>query len=263
MILVSNSKPLSKLFPAIGRLFSLALLMSCGSLQMGPSSKQGLGAALFVTRNHQLFLAGFFSTKLRKHQVTWLPFEVEALSIAAAVQHFFPFIIQSQQQTCVLTDSKPCVQAIDKLCRGEFSASPRVTSFLSTVSRYQVRLQLLAGKANLPSDFVSRNAQECSKPQCQICTFIREMEDSVVRTVSIQDILDNVANLPFTSRSAWLQIQNDCPDLRRVRAHLKQGTRPSKKLTNIKDIKRYLNSALISRDGFLIVKRTHPFLPIS
>ena len=80
-----------------------------------------------------------------------------------------------------------------------------------------------------------------------------------MRTVSIQDTLDNVANLPFTSRSAWLQIQNDCPDLRRVRAHLKQGTRPSKKLTNIKDIKRYLISALIS----LIVKRTHPFLPIS
>ena len=139
----------------------------------------------------------------------------------------------------MLTDSKPCVQAIDKLCRGEFPASPRVTSFLTTVSRYQVRLQHLAGKASLLSDIVSRNAQECSEPQCQICTFIRETEDSVVRTVFIQDILDNVANLPFTSRSAWLQIQNDCPDFHRVRTHLKQGTRPSKKLTNIKDIKRY------------------------
>ena len=96
MILMSNSKLLSKLFPAISRLFSLALLMFCGSLQMAPSSKRGLGATLYVTRDHQLFLAGFFSAKLRKHQVTWLPCEVEALSIAAAVKHFCPLIIQSQ-----------------------------------------------------------------------------------------------------------------------------------------------------------------------
>ena len=73
---------------------------------------------------------GFFSAKLRKHQMTWLSCEVEALSIAAAVKHFSPYIIQSTQQACLLTDSKLCVQAFDKLCQGEFSASPRVTSFL-------------------------------------------------------------------------------------------------------------------------------------
>ena len=134
----------------------------------GSVTKRGLGATLYVTRDSRLYLAGFYSAKLRKHQVTWLPCEVEALSIAAAVKHFSPFIIQSQQPTTVLTDSKPCVQAIEKLCRGEFSASPRVTSFLTTVSRYQVSLQHLAGKANLPSDFTSRNAPNCSESTCQI-----------------------------------------------------------------------------------------------
>ena len=123
---------------------------------------------LYVSRTNHLHLAGFVSAKLRKHQVTWLPFEVEALSIAASVKYFSPFIIQSPHPTTVLTDRKPCVQAIDKLCRGEFSASPRVTSFLTTVSRYQVNLQHLAWKANLPSDFTSRNARDCSKPNCQI-----------------------------------------------------------------------------------------------
>ena len=82
--------------------------------------KRGIGATLYVTRDDQLRLAGFFSAKLRKHQVTWLPCEVEALCIAAAVKHFSPFIIQSKVSACVLTDSKPCVQATDKLCRGEF-----------------------------------------------------------------------------------------------------------------------------------------------
>ena len=229
----------------------------------GSVTKRGLGATLYVTRDSRLYLAGFYSAKLRKHQVTWLPCEVEALSIAAAVKHFSPFIIQSQQPTTVLTDSKPCVQAIEKLCRGEFSASPRVTSFLTTVSRYQVSLQHLAGKANLPSDFTSRNAPDCSEPTCQICTFVHEMEDSVVRSVSLQDILDKKSNLPFTTRSAWLQIQNDCPDLRRVHAHLKQGTRPSKKITNIRDVKRYLSCTSIARDGVLIVKHSKPFVPAS
>ena len=208
-------------------------------------------------------LSRLLQCQTAKHQVTWLPCEVEALSIAASVKHFSPFIIQSQHPTTVLTDSKPCVQAIDKLCRGEFSASPRVPSFLTTVSRYQVHLQHLAGRANLPSDFTSRNAPDCSEPNCQICNFVHEMEDSVVRNVSIYDILQNKSNLPFTSRSAWRQIQNDCPDLRRVHAHLKQGTRPSKKLTNIRDVKRYLNSVSIASDGLLVVKSTLPFAPVS
>ena len=156
--------------------------------------------------------------------------ELEALSIAASIKHFSPFIIQSLHPTTVLTDSKTCVQEIDKLCRGKFSASPRVTSFLTTVSRYQVNLQHPPGKANLPSDFTSLNAPDCSEPNCQICNFVHEMEDSVVRNVSIHDILNSKSNLPFTTRSAWQQIQHDCPVLRRVHAHLNQGTRASKKL---------------------------------
>ena len=62
---------------------------------------------MYVSRTSQLHLAGFFSAKLRKHQVTWLPCEVEALSIAESVKHFSPFIIQSPHPTTVLTDANP------------------------------------------------------------------------------------------------------------------------------------------------------------
>lgn len=75
----------------------------------GSVTKRGLGATLYVARNDRLHLAGFYSAKLRKHQVTWLPCEVEALSIAAAVKHLSPFIIQSNHRECVVTDSQPCV----------------------------------------------------------------------------------------------------------------------------------------------------------
>lgn len=39
---------------------------------------------------------------------------------------------------------------------------------------------------------------------------------------------------------------------------MKQGTRPSKKLTNIRDVKCYLNVTSISKDGLFIVQRPQP-----
>ena len=69
--------------------------------------------------------------------------------------------------------------------------------------------------------------------------------------MSIQDVIDDKVRLPFTSRSLWLSIQTECPDIRRTHAHLFQGTKPSKKLTNIKEVKRYLNVATIASDGLL------------
>ena len=80
--------------------------------------------------------------------------------------------------------------------------------------------------------------------------------------ISIQDILDNKSSLPFSTRSAWLQIQSNYPDLRRVHAHLKQGTHPSKKFTNVCDVERYLNCTSIAKDGVLVVKRNQPFVPV-
>ena len=81
-------------------------------------------ATLYVKCNSHLHQAVLYSTKLHKHQGTWLPCEVEALSIATSVKHFSPVIIQSKNCTCVVTDGQPSVQVINKLCRGEFSADP-------------------------------------------------------------------------------------------------------------------------------------------
>ena len=96
----------------------------------------GLWATLYVLRDDKLHLAGFFSVRLRKHQVTWLPCEVEAIAIATVVNHFVPYILQANQRTHVLTDCRPCVLEYQKLCCGEFSNSACVTAFLSTISRF-------------------------------------------------------------------------------------------------------------------------------
>ena len=55
--------------------------------------------------------------------------------------------------------------------------------------------------------------------------------------------------------------KRDCNDLRRTHAHLSQGTRPSKKLTHIGDVKRYLRVASIAKDGLLVVPQDKPLSP--
>ena len=146
----------------------------------------------------------------------------------------------------------------------EFSASPRVSTFLSVVSRYQASVRHVSGAAILPSGFASRNPAVCENETCHVCSFITRTRDSVVRAISVQGILQldqgNV-RLPITSQSAWPAVQSECPDLGRTHAHLVQGTRPSKKLTNIKDVKRYLQIASVAHDGLLVVRRHEPLSP--
>ena len=114
----------------------------------------------------------------------------------------------------------------------------------------------LSGSANLVSDFSSRNAPECTEESCQICKFITEIDEGVVRNVSIADVINGTIRLPFVGRKSWLANQSECGDLRRVKAHLLQGTRPSKKENHIKDIKRYLGCVTVAGDGLLVVIQT-------
>ena len=140
-------------------------------------------------RNGKLKLAGFFSAKLRGRQISWLPCEIEALSIAAAIKHFGPYIVQAEHTTSILTDNKPCVQAHEKLCRGELSVSPCVSTFLSVAGRYQATIRDLAGAANVPSNFASRNAPTCREQHCRVCSYTRQTEESVVmQRVTTDDI---------------------------------------------------------------------------
>ena len=189
------------------------------------SSKCGIAATMYIIRNGKALLGGFFNAKLRPHQVNWLPCEDEALCIGAAVKFFSQYIINSDHQTIVFTDSLPCVQAYEKLCRGQFSASSRVSTFLSTVSRFHVKVKHIKGSDNV-SDFASRNPLNCTDMNCQICQFVREMEDSVVREVTVKDLINTNCSVPFSTRTAWHEMQRSCKYLSRACAHLKQGTEP-------------------------------------
>ena len=244
-----------------GQLLSLDQTINCGLSQTAqksfPESVQP------YTYNAMAFkVAGYFSAKLKERQISWIPCEIEALCIAVSLLHFSPYIIQSKHRVSVLTDSQPCVQAHQRLLRGNFSHSNRLTKFLSSASRFNAQLQHLDGSVNVPSDFQSRNAAECLDTSCQICSFVNNLQSASVLKVNIDDITAGSARMPFINRPAWISLQADCPDLRRCHAHLKQGTRPSKKQTNIKDVKRYIQNCTISRDGLLVAPHKEAFAPV-
>ena len=227
----------------------------------GASSTRGLGATLYALRDGKLLLAGFFSQQLSPSYVKWFPCEIEGITIACAVKFFDGFIVQSKNRTQVLTDSKPCVDAYNKLLRGQFSSNARLSTYLSAACRHHIVIRHISGAVNLPSDFASRNPVICDEVNCQMCIFATSLEESVVRGVSVRDILDGRGQLPFTSRKAWHSTQSECRDLRRTRAHLLQGTRPTKKETKIKSVKRYLNKVSLATDGLLVVPQCDPLAP--
>ena len=247
----------------VSKAVSIKMPQKCDKLWIvmdAATKKPAIGSTLYVDRpgSNKLEIGSFFSAKLSSNQIDWLPCEREALGIASSVKYFQPYIVQSEHKAACLTDSQPCVQAFAKMMKGEFSASPRVSTFLSVCHRFQVSVQHISGVNNALSDHGSRNPAECEDKTCQVCRFISEIECSVVRASTVQDIISGKVKVPFLSRTAWQSTQLECPDLRRTHAHLRQGTRPSRKSTNIRDIKRYLNKITIARDGLLILRNDEP-----
>ena len=219
----------------------------------------GIGATLFVVRDGKRCLGEFFSLKLKSHQRGWQPCELEALAITAGVYHFSPYIRESSHPLQILTDSKPCVQAFRKLCNGKFSASARVSTFLSCLSEHNVTVQHLKGEGNTTSDFASRHPNSCCDSSCQVCSFVSETADSVVRAVTVEEVLSGSARIPFYNKNAWKSAQQNCPVLRKTCAYLINGTRPSRKVKHITDVRRYLEVCTLNSDGLLVCRKPDPY----
>ena len=80
----------------------------------------------------------------------------------------------------------------------------RVTTFLASLSRYQVHVGHIVAEANLPSDYASRNPIICDHSEsCQVCMFVSEAEEAAVMALSVRDVVEGRATMPFTNRVAW------------------------------------------------------------
>ena len=222
-----------------------------------------LGATMYAVRDGVSKLAGFYNAKIPEHQTRWTPCEYEGLGIAASLNHFAPYVIQSTSKPQVYTDSKPCVQAVQKLKRGEFSASSRLSTFLSAVSRYQAQVSHISGAVNLSADYASRQPLHCNSDSCSVCKFLSEVMDSVVQTITVDDVIQGRSRIPFTNRNTWIKVQEECNDLRKVIKFRKQGTTPNKKSKNLRTVRRYLSAeVLLAYDGLLVQHYTPQLSPV-
>ena len=231
------------------------------------ASNTGLAGTLCVLRNNKPAVAGFFSASLKRNQSKLSTCELEALAIAANIKHFSYQIRQSTKKTRILTDSRPCCLAYKRLLRGEFSCSPKLTTFLSVATCYSIEMLHISGSSNLFSDFASRNPVDCKSSDCSVCTFINETYNSSVGEVTVSDVLSGKTRVPFSTKSSWKKVQQACPDLVKVHELLTTGASVPKKKRNLTDIKRYMNcgiSVLTGQlEGLLAIRQSTPFKPSS
>ncbi len=110
-------------------------------------------------------------------------------------------VIQSRHQAQVLTDSKPCVQACQKLAMGEFSVSARVSTFLTVASRY-FAFEHVAGCANLLLDFASRNTPVCETSHCHICDLVSDATSANIVKIKACEVSHINSHIPAGVRGS-------------------------------------------------------------
>ena len=96
--------------------------------------------------------------------------------------------------------------------KGAYSTNSRIAAFLSCLSAHDVDLVYTPGKDLHTADYLSRHPKECQYEKCQICTFVRQWVQvgdncALVRSISIQEVLNGDVNLPYTQKSTWLEVQ--------------------------------------------------------
>ena len=219
------------------------------------ASQGGIGATLH--RAEDGAVVKHFSKKLSSDKRKWLTCELEALAVGSALHFFLPFIRESGKKPIVYSDSTPVVMAYKKLQRGAYSASPRVSTFLHEVLNQGAEIRYLKGPSNVSADFQSRNPSTCNTSSCQVCKWVNEQEDQVVRKLTVDGAAKVLAGsnpMPFTSRDYWRKRQMEDQDLRRVVHHIKNGSSPSKS-KNQQRVRRYLqpqHNIKLSHDSLLV-----------
>ena len=178
---------------------------------------RAVGGRLIILREQEdgttkELVGGFFSAVLSKHKKAWLPCEGEAAGIRLVLEHFRHHIRESNHLTTHFTDSLPCVLAWRRCLRGAFSASARISAFLTGLSSLPIELRHKSGKLMYTSDYASRHPHTCLAPRCQICSFVKEWENigdkaDNVRAVTVEDIQSGRSIMPLTQRASWKNIQ--------------------------------------------------------
>ena len=211
--------------------------------------------------------AGYFSVILDKFKQNWVPCEGEAAGIRLTLQHFAPYIRESQNVTVHFTDNMPCVQAWRRCMQGQFSSSSRISTFLVNLSALSVELVYKPGKHLHSADYVSRHPQPCPvSSKCQICGFAQKWQlkgddAAQLRGIEIKDILEGKVIMPYIQRKTWIGVQLNDSVLTQFKKLVELGQHPNKKKTGGDNtvLKRIYNQyqagdIVIQNDGLVMAK---------
>ena len=146
------------------------------------------------------FHGGFFSACLYGSRQKWLPCEAECLGVKLVLEHFAPVLRESKHQIIHHCDNLPTVRAYERLRQGKFSASARISAFLTTVNTLNVKLVHKAGKDIVLTDYLSRHPSDCTTKRCQVCNFVEEqvsVGDAIVWKVTVAEIMEGKYHMPY------------------------------------------------------------------
>ena len=223
---------------------------------------QAIGLILWAIRDNQWYLVEAYSTILNGSLENWFPCELEGFAIGTSGKKFKHFITRSNHETVFLSDSS----SWRKMKTGKMSASSRLCLFLSSVSSLPIRLEHSSGKLGqiIGSDAISRNANICSNPlACQMCKYIKDaMNDTPVdiRKVNVEDIIQGRVSIPFLSRQAIKDMQQECSSCVKAIEYIRNGVTPQANNRKITDTKRYVRDCKVDKDNLLYAERTAPDL---
>ena len=188
-------------------------------------------------------LGGHFSATLSKDQCAWLSCEGESKGVQKIAQHFEPFIRENDNITTLYCDNMPTVRAWAKMQQGQFSTSPRISAFLSTLSTLPIRLEHRPGSSLEVADHASRHASPPCKGNCAICKFLEEEVkegDNCDKLYSIEDNQsdDHEGNedidetkVPFLQLSTWKNLQMNDGVHSKLMQLIKTGQEPERRKT--------------------------------
>ena len=219
------------------------------------SNQPGIGHTLFAVKDGELIPVRFYSAKLSDQHRKWSLCEIEALSLASAVESEYNLLRESKLPIMILPDSKPVQDSINLIKRGKFSASSRMNRFLTNINKIPIPVKHLSEKYNLNllPDHQSRHPSACTAETCSIHKFINELSDTVIDPASRCSPIKPDAS--FFNRAAWKAAQDRSDSCRAARSHLTSGKVPLAKGGDLHNEIRFLiRNATIAPDGLLITK---------
>ena len=226
------------------------ILIECDAAKSPP----GLGHTVYAIKNDKKLPVAFHSVKLSDNHQKWQACELEALAFSCAIHSEYNLLKECKKPIILSPDSKTVADAVKKIQKGSYSASPRIQSFISNINRIPIIVQLASGKTNQnqSSDYQSRHPSTCTTEHCSVCNFVTETSDSVLLPPSINSIKpENDMN----NKKAWNTIQDQQKPTKEAKYLIKSGKTPSKVSGKIQsEIRRLCSVAKINKNNLLIVE---------